>query len=60
MGSQSGMHTVSCSEEVTGSSFDAFLKECTDGSGIGELMGGQGPALGLHHDGGTETTTRTG
>ena len=41
MGSHGGMHTASRSEEVTGSSFDAFLKECTDGSGIGELMGGQ-------------------
>ena len=41
VGSQSGMHMVSCSEEVTGSSFNAFLKECTDGSGIGKLMGGQ-------------------
>ena len=40
VGSQSSMHTVSCSE-VTGSSFDAFLKEHADGSGIGELMGGQ-------------------
>ena len=41
VGSQSGMHTVSHSEEVTGSSFDAFLKERTDGSGVGKLMGGQ-------------------
>ena len=40
-GSQSGMHMASCSEEVTGSSFDVFLKERTDGSGVGELMGGQ-------------------
>ena len=41
VGSQSGMHTASHSEEVTGSSFNAFLKECTDGSGVGELMGDQ-------------------
>ena len=41
VGSKSGMHMASCSEEVTGSSFDAFLKECADRSGIGELMGGQ-------------------
>ena len=41
VGSQSGMHMVSCSEEVVGSSFDAFLKECADRSGVGELMGGQ-------------------
>ena len=41
VGSQSGMHTASHSEEVTGSSFDAFLKERADGSGVGELMGGQ-------------------
>ena len=41
MGSQSSMHTASYSKEVTRSSFDAFLKECTDGSGVGELMGGQ-------------------
>ena len=41
VGSQSGMHMVSCSEEVTRSSFDAFLKEHADGSGVGELMGGQ-------------------
>ena len=41
VGSQSGMHMVSCSEEVTGSSFDAFLKEHADGSGVGKLMGGQ-------------------
>ena len=38
VGSQSGMHTASHSEEVTGSSFNAFLKECIDGSGVGELM----------------------
>ena len=31
VGSQSGMHMVLHSEEVTGSSFDAFLKECADG-----------------------------
>ena len=41
VGSQSSMHMASCSKEVTGSSFDAFLKECTDRSGVGELMGGQ-------------------
>ena len=41
LGSQSGMHTVSRSEEVTGSSFNAFLKEHTNGSGVGKLMGGQ-------------------
>ena len=46
VGSQSGMHTASCSEEVTRSSFDAFLKEHANGSGIGELMGGQA----LHWD----------
>ena len=40
VGSQSSMHTVSHSEEVTGSSFDAFLKEHANGSGVGELMGG--------------------
>ena len=47
-------------EEVTGSSFIAFLKECTNRSGVGELMGGPGPASGLHHSIGTETTTRAG
>ena len=41
MGSQSSMHMASHSEEVTRSSFNAFLKECTDGSGTGKLMGGQ-------------------
>ena len=41
VGSKSSMHMVSHSKEVTGSSFDAFLKECADGSGVGELMGGQ-------------------
>ena len=41
VGSQSGMHMVSHSEEVTGSSFNAFLKERADGSGIGKLMEGQ-------------------
>ena len=56
VGSQGGMHTASHSEEVTRSSFDAFLKEPTKGSGVGKLMGGPGPALGLHHSGGTETT----
>ena len=38
VGSQSIMHMVSHSEEATGSSFDAFLRECADRSGIGELM----------------------
>ena len=41
VGSKSSMHTVSHSKEVTGSSFDTFLKEHADGSSIGELMGGQ-------------------
>ena len=41
VGSQSGMHMASCSEEATKSSFDAFLREHADGSGVGELMGGQ-------------------
>ena len=41
VGSQSSMHMASCSEEVTRSNFDAFLKERADKSGIGELMGGQ-------------------
>ena len=41
VGSQSGMHMASHSEEVTRSSFDAFLKEHADGSSVGELMGGQ-------------------
>ena len=41
VGSQSGMHMESHSEEVTGSSFDAFLKEHASGSGVGKLMGGQ-------------------
>ena len=39
VGSQSSMYTVSCSEEVTGSSLHAFLKARADGSGIGKLMG---------------------
>ena len=38
---QSSMHTESCSGEVSGASFDAFLNARTNGSGIGELMGGQ-------------------
>ena len=38
---QSSMHMVSHSEEVTGASFDAFLNVHTDGSSVGELMGGQ-------------------
>ena len=41
VGSESSMHTASRSEEATGSSFDAFLRECADGSGVGKLMGGQ-------------------
>ena len=41
VGSQGGMHTATRSEEVTRSSFNAFLKEHTDGSGVGKLMGGQ-------------------
>ena len=41
VGSQSGMHTAPCSEEATGSSFNAFLREHADRSSIGELMGGQ-------------------
>ena len=41
VGSQSSMHMASHSEEATRSSFDAFLRECANGSGIGELMGGQ-------------------
>ena len=41
VGSQSSMHMASCSEEVTRSSFDAFLKVCANRSGVGELMGGQ-------------------
>ena len=32
VGSQSSLHTASHSEEVTGSSFDAFLKEHANGS----------------------------
>ena len=61
VGSQSGMHMASHSEEVNRSSFDAFLKECADGSGVGELIGEPGPALGLHHGSGrTETTTQAG
>ena len=40
-GLQSGMHMVSCSEGATESSFDTFLREHAEGSGIGELMGGQ-------------------
>ena len=41
VGSQSGMHMASHSEEATGSSFDAFVKDHANGSGVGELMGGQ-------------------
>ena len=41
VGSQSSMHMASHSKEATESSFDAFLREHADGSGIGELMGGQ-------------------
>ena len=39
--SQIGVHTASHREEVTRSSFDAFLKEHTNGSGVGVLMGGK-------------------
>ena len=35
---QSGVHMVSCSREVSGASFNAFLNTCAEGSGIGELM----------------------
>ena len=38
---QSSMHMASHSGEVSGASFDAFLDMCADGSGIGEIMGGQ-------------------
>ena len=41
VGPQSGMHTASRSEEATESSFDTFLRERAEGSGIGKLMGGQ-------------------
>ena len=41
VGSQSGMYMVSCSEEVTRASFDAFINAHTDGSSVGELMEGQ-------------------
>ena len=41
VGSQSSMHMASCSEEATRSSFNAFLRERTDRSGIGKLMGSQ-------------------
>ena len=41
VGSQSSMHMASHSKEATGSSFDAFLREHANGSGVGELMGGQ-------------------
>ena len=41
VGSQSGMHTASHNEEVTDSSFDAFLKEHANWSGVGRLMGDQ-------------------
>ena len=33
------MHTASCSGEVSGASFDAFLNRHADGSSVGELMG---------------------
>ena len=61
VGSQSGMHMVSHSEEATGSSFDAFLRErvcrrvwCR------QTDGGPGPASGLHHGSRTETTMHAG
>ena len=38
---QSSMHMAFCSREMSGASFDTFLNVCTDGSSIGELMGGQ-------------------
>ena len=38
---QSSMHMASCSREMSGASFDTFLNVRTDGSSIGELMGGQ-------------------
>ena len=41
VGSQSSMHTGSHSKGATESSFDTFLRECAEGSGVGELMGGQ-------------------
>ena len=39
VGSQSGMHMESRSKEATGSSFNAFLRERADRSGVGKLMG---------------------
>ena len=59
VGSQSNMHTASHSEEVTGSSFDAFLR-VRQWVWCGQADGGPGPASGLHHSSRTETTTRTG
>ena len=41
VGSWSSMRMASRSEEVTGASFDAFINAHAEGSGIGELMGGQ-------------------
>ena len=41
VGSQNSMCMASCSEEATGSSFDTFLREHTEASGIGKLMGGK-------------------
>ena len=41
VGSQSSMYMASRSKEATGSSFDTFLREHADGSGVGKLMGGQ-------------------
>ena len=37
----SGSRTVSCSREVSGASFDAYVNANANGSGIAELMGGQ-------------------
>ena len=38
---QSSLHMVSHSEEVSGASFNAFLNVCTEGSSVGALMEGQ-------------------
>ena len=59
VGSQSGMYTASHSEEATGSSFDAFLRAHRD-IWHRQADGGPGPASGLHHSSGTETTTHAG
>ena len=39
--SRSGMHTLSCSVEAAGQSFDTFIKQRAAGSGIGDVIGGQ-------------------